>query len=94
MALLTHLVKDALLHGIAVVGYNHFFIEIGAVLALNIDYERVGILGAKLAEDILSGSQCGLASPPFEVEWNEKAWKTITEYLGSVGASKSEGEVP
>ena len=94
MALLSHLVKDALLHGIAVVGYNHFFIEIGAVLAFNIDYEKVGILGAKLAKDILSGSQCGLSSPPFEVEWNEKAWKTITKYLGSVGVSGSEGEVP
>jgi ABC-type uncharacterized transport system substrate-binding protein len=94
MALLTHLVKDALLHGIAVVGYNHFFVEIGAVLAFNINYEKVGILGAKLARDILSGSQCGLSSPPFEVEWNEKAWKKITEYLGSVGAPRSEGEVP
>ncbi|MCD6198438.1 MAG: hypothetical protein J7K15_07685 [Deltaproteobacteria bacterium] len=94
MALLSHLVKDALLHGIAVVGYNHFFMEIGAVLAFNIDYEKVGILGAELARDILSGSQCGLSPPPFEVEWNEKAWKTITEYLGSIGASGSEGEVP
>jgi hypothetical protein len=94
MALLSHLTKDALLHGIAVVGYNHFFVEIGAVLAFNIDYEKVGILGGKLARDILSGSQCGLSTPPFEIEWNEKAWKTITEYLGSVGASRSEGEVP
>jgi hypothetical protein len=94
MALLSHLAKDALLHGIAVVGYNHFFVEIGAVLAFNIDYEKVGILGGKLARDILSGSQCGLSTPPFEIEWNEKAWKTITEYLGSVGASRSEGEVP
>lgn len=94
MALLSHLVKDALLHGIAVVGYNHFFVEIGAVMAFNIDYEKVGILGAKLAKDIMSGSRCRLSPPPFEVEWNEKAWKTITEYLGSVGAPRSEGEVP
>jgi putative ABC transport system substrate-binding protein len=94
IALLSHLVKDALLHGIAVVGYNHFFVEIGAVMAFNINYEKVGILGGKLARDIMSGSRCGLSPPPFEVEWNEKAWKTITEYLGSVGASGSEGEVP
>ncbi|RKX58239.1 MAG: hypothetical protein DRP28_05245 [Thermodesulfobacteriota bacterium] len=93
-ALLTHLVKEALLHGIAVVGYNHFFVEIGAVMAFNIDYEKVGILGSKLARDIMSGSQCGLFPPPFEVEWNEKAWKTITEYLRRVGASGPEGEVP
>jgi ABC-type uncharacterized transport system substrate-binding protein len=94
MALLSHLVKDALLHGIAVVGYNHFFIEIGAVMAFNIDYERVGIIGAELAKDILSGSQCGLSPPPFEVEWNDKAWKTITKYLGGVGASRCQGEMP
>jgi len=94
MALLSHLVKDALLHGIAVVGYNHFFMEIGAVLAFNIDYEKVGILGTKLARDILSGSQCRLSPPPFEVEWNEKAWKTINEYLGKAGPSRSSGDVP
>lgn len=94
MALLSHLVKDALLHGIAVVGYNHFFIEIGAVMAFNIDYKKVGIIGAEMAKDIMSGSQCGLSPPPFEVEWNEKAWKTITKYLGGVGASMYQGETP
>jgi len=93
MALLSHLVKDALLHGIAVVGYNHFFMEIGAVLAFNIDYERVGILGAELARDVLSGSECRLNPPPFEIEWSEKVWKKITDYSGSV-QSRSSGDVP
>jgi len=93
MALLSHLVKDALLHGIAVVGYNHFFMEIGAVLAFNIDYERVGILGAELARDVLSGSKCRLTPPPFHIEWSEKVWKTINDYSGSL-KSRSSGDVP
>ncbi|OPL16938.1 MAG: hypothetical protein AVO38_07105 [delta proteobacterium ML8_D] len=93
MALLSHLVKDALLHGIAVVGYNHFFMEIGAVLAFNIDYEKVGILGAEMARDVLSGSECSLSPPPFELEWSEKVWKKITDYSGSV-LSGSSGDLP
>jgi putative ABC transport system substrate-binding protein len=94
MTLISHLVKDALLHGIAVVGYNHFFLEVGAVLAFNINYEKVGILGAKIAEDILAGSSCKLYPPPFEVEWNEKAWKKVTEYVSNMEASGSEGKMP
>jgi putative tryptophan/tyrosine transport system substrate-binding protein len=89
MALLSHLVKDALLHGIAVVGYNHFFMEIGAVMAFNIDYEKVGILGAEMARDVLSGSECRLSPPPFELEWSEKVWKKITDYSGSVLSGSS-----
>ncbi len=91
-ALLSHLAKDALLHGIAVVGYNHFFIEIGAVMAFTINYEEVGTLGAEVAEGVLSGSGCRLLAPPFKVEWNKKVWKMITEDFGR--SKRHKGAMP
>ncbi len=91
-ALVSHLTKDALLHGIAVVGYNHFFMEIGAVMAFTINYKEVGTLGAEIAGKVLSGSRCRLLPPPFKVEWNKKVWKTITEDFAST--KKSKGAVP
>ena len=93
-ALLSHLVKEALLHRIAVVGYNHFFMEIGAVLAFKIDYKGVGALGAKLAGKVVSGSSCRLHSPPFEVEWNQKAWDAVRQDFGRDDKSGRNGERP
>ncbi len=73
-----YLIKRALLQGIAPVGYNHFFIEAGAVMAFTIDYEKVGIVGARISEQILSGDECTLAPPPFSVEWNSRAWEFLS----------------
>ncbi|NIA08332.1 MAG: hypothetical protein GWP10_00800 [Nitrospiraceae bacterium] len=91
-ALLSHLVKDALLHGVAVVGYNHFFMEIGSVMAFSINYEKVGVLGAEVAKGVLSGSKCSLLPPPFKVEWDKRAWKTITQGLGA--GKRRKGAMP
>ena len=91
-ALLSHLAKDALLHGIAVVGYNHFFVEIGAVMAFSINYEEVGTLGAEVARKVLSGSRCRLFPPPFKVEWDKRVWKTITEDFSNT--RKHKGAMP
>ncbi len=93
-ALLLHLVKDALLHRIAVVGYNHFFVEIGAVMAFSINYKKVGIIGSEIARKVLSNSQGGLYSPPFQVEWNEKTWKAISEKSDDAEKSGVEGNSP
>lgn len=90
--LVAHLVKEALLQGIAVIGYNHFFVEAGAVMALSIDYKEVGILGARLAREILANGNCRLHAPPYKIEWNEKAWKLVIKgretRTGTAGAEK------
>jgi putative ABC transport system substrate-binding protein len=79
--LVSHLIKEALLHGIAAVGYNHFFVEAGAVMSFNIQYDQVGMMGARLAQAILAGSGCGLSPPPFETELNERAWQLVVKGL-------------
>ncbi len=72
-----YLVKNALLKGIAPVGYNSFFLETGAVMAFIIDYRKCGEAGADLAMEVLSGKRCHMQPPPFEVAWNEKAWDVV-----------------
>ncbi len=74
-----HLTKAALIKGIAVVGYNHFFFETGAVMAFTIDYKNVGIEGAKLLAKFLQGEKCRLLPPPVKVEWNTKVFQFLRE---------------
>jgi putative ABC transport system substrate-binding protein len=72
-----HIIKKCLLNKIAVSGYNNFFIEAGAVMAITINYKDVGIIGAQLAERILTEGCSTLLPPLFEVQWNQKAWDFI-----------------
>ncbi len=73
------LIKEALLHGVAPVGYNHFFMEKGAVMSFTVDYAGVGRQGAMAVERLMKGQGCGMSPPPFRVEWNEKAWRLVQE---------------
>ncbi len=77
--IVTHLTKEALLNGIAVVGYNHFFFEIGALLAFIIDYREVGIKGAELLDDFIRKHSCFMTSPPVKTEWNQKVLRILKE---------------
>ncbi len=72
-----HLTKSAILHGIAVVGYNHFFFETGALMAFTIDYKNVGKEGAKLLERFLHEEPCTLLPPPVKIEWNSKVFEIL-----------------
>jgi len=78
-ALVQYLIKESIFRGIAVVGYNHFFIENGAVMSLSIDYEEVGKVGANLLKRIWDGGNCSLVPPPFKVEWNQREWDTVRQ---------------
>ncbi len=78
-----YIIKKCLLNKIAVVGYNNFFIEAGAVMALTINYMDVGSIGAQLAERILTEGCTTLLPPLFEVQWNQKAWDFIQGKPGS-----------
>lgn len=78
-AMVTYLVKNALLKGIAPVGYNRFFLETGSVMAFVIDYEKCGEVGAGVAMDILAGRSCSMLPPPFEVGWNRNAWELVQQ---------------
>lgn len=71
---ISHLVKTALLDGVAPVGYNRFFVETGAVLSFNLDYTGIGRQGAAFLNDL---DMCGIFPPVFQVEVNEKSLELI-----------------
>lgn len=78
-ALVQYLIKHCIMKGIAAIGYNHFFVESGAVMSLSIDYSKVGELGASLVHKLLEDEKCKVEPPPYIVEWNEKAWNTVKQ---------------
>jgi len=78
-ALVRYLIKRSVLMGIAVIGYNHFFIENGAVMSLTIQYDKVGEEGARLLKDMILKGVCKKVSPPYVVEWNKGAWNTVRQ---------------
>jgi hypothetical protein len=71
---ISHLVKTALLNGVAPVGYNRFFVETGAVLAFNLDYTGIGRQGSAFLNDM---GMCGILAPAFQVEINGKSLELV-----------------
>lgn len=71
---IAHLVKTALLNGVAPVGYNRFFLETGAVLSFNLDYAGIGRQGAAFLNDM---GMCGILAPAFQLEINEKSLELL-----------------
>ncbi len=78
-ALVQYLIKQGIIRGVAAIGYNHFFMESGAVMSLSVDYSKVGEVGASIIHRLLEGKDCTLEPPPYFVEWNEKAWDTVRQ---------------
>lgn len=79
-SLVSHLIKDAMKHGVPSVGFNSFFLRAGAVLSFNLDYQKAGVLAAGIIKEGQLGSDCRLLPPPFAVGWNEKAWQLILSF--------------
>lgn len=71
---ISHLIKTALLNGVAPIGYNRFFVETGAVLSFNLDYAAIGRQGASFLTD---RTRCGILSPAFQIEINEKSLELV-----------------
>lgn len=78
-ALVQYILKQCILNGIMAVGYNHFFVENGAVLSLSVNYKETGALGARILKELREGRECALFPPPYTVEWNKKAWDTVKQ---------------
>ncbi|MBW1787077.1 MAG: hypothetical protein JRK53_10755 [Deltaproteobacteria bacterium] len=64
------LIKEALLRNIPVVGYNRFFYESGAALAMVFDYEELGGQTGRLALRALGGEVCRSEAPGFHAWLN------------------------
>jgi hypothetical protein len=46
-------------------------------MSCDINIKEIGVQGAGISENILSGMPCGMVNPPFEVSWNEKVWELV-----------------
>ena len=77
-SVIQHVIKQAVIKGIPAVGYNQFFLDSGATLALIIDYRKVGAQVARQVEQVLAGERCEMGvSPEYDAVFNEEVWRTL-----------------
>ena len=84
-SLVQYIIKQAMSHGVAVIGYNRFFYESGAALSFVFDYKKIGEQTARLALRILAGQGCERQAPVFHTWLNSRVMRT----LGIQGAKDS-----
>ncbi len=72
-----HIIKEAVLKKIPVIGYNRFFYESGAAVSFIFDYEDLGEQTAKLAIDMLHRNICSEDTPIFHVWLNSRVFKKL-----------------
>jgi len=70
-SIVRYIIKEAMSNGVAVVGYNRFFYESGAMLAFVLDYRQIGIKTAWFVCNIISGEPCRPGDPEFYTWINE-----------------------
>lgn len=87
-SLVHFILKEALLQGVPVIGFNRFFHESGALLSFVIDYEAVGRKAARLVlEKGSEGTSCPAETPPFHIWLNDR----VRERLGMDTAEPERG---
>jgi len=73
-----HIIKQAFLRKIPVVGYNKFFLNSGAALSFIVDYGQVGSQIAGMVEkQLLSGVSAGVIPPEFRLQVNTEVWHVL-----------------
>jgi len=73
-----HIIKQAFLRKIPVIGYNKFFLDSGATLSFMIDYEQVGRQLAYLVKkQLVTGISVGVISPNFRLQVNTDTWDIL-----------------
>ena len=77
-AVIQHVIKQAVLKRIPVVGYNQFFHDSGASLSFIIDYPQIGHQVADQVRQLLAGDRCsGTIEPVFTSRVNEDARRAL-----------------
>lgn len=75
--LVRYVIKEALLQGRPVVGYNRYFYDSGAALAFIFDYAELGAQTGRLALATLRGGACGSVPPGFHAWLNARVLEKI-----------------
>lgn len=70
-------VKDLLVKGIGSVGFNRFFLDIGALASFVFDYREVGYFSAGILKRYLLFGICQRKTPPFKLFIKEKIVKSL-----------------
>lgn len=72
-----YIIKQSILHGVPVIGYNQFFYESGAAAAFVFDYAALGRQTARMAINFLAEGQCRYQVPEFEVWINPSVYEKL-----------------
>ncbi|HMA86532.1 MAG TPA: ABC transporter substrate binding protein, partial [Desulfosalsimonadaceae bacterium] len=72
-----YIIKQSILQGAPVVGYNQFFYESGATTAFVFDYAALGRQTARMAIKRLEEGKCRYQVPEFEVWINQSVYKKL-----------------
>lgn len=76
-SIIEYVIKESLLRGKPVLGYNHFFFERGAAAAFVFDYVEMGRQTGELLLDVLRGSECTDRIPRFRLLINSSVVKAL-----------------
>jgi putative tryptophan/tyrosine transport system substrate-binding protein len=76
-SIVQYIIKEALSHNVAVIGYNRFFYENGAVLCFVFDYREIGRQTAAAALEVISGKSCNSTPPAFKAWINTRVARKI-----------------
>ncbi|MFP4533085.1 MAG: ABC transporter substrate-binding protein [Desulfobacterales bacterium] len=72
-----YIIKQSILQGVPVVGYNQFFYNSGAAVAFVFDYAELGRQTARMAINRLQTGKCRYHIPDFEVWINQSVFKKL-----------------
>jgi len=81
-AVIQYIIRKALAHGIAAIGYNRFFFESGAAMSFIIDYKSIGVRVAQQLEGILHGKACRRFAPAYKALVNRAVVERLNLVLG------------
>lgn len=76
-SLIRYIIKSALSNGVPVIGYNRFFVESGAAMAMVLNYRDIGRQTAQLHLERLADQPCRTVIPAFDTVVDERVLKKI-----------------
>lgn len=76
-SLILFMIKEAIAKNVAVLGYNRFFTDSGAAMALACDYQAIGKQAAGMALDKLAGGACHVEVPAYRVLLNTQVLEAL-----------------
>jgi putative ABC transport system substrate-binding protein len=72
-----YIIKQCVLQGVPVIGYNQFFYHSGAAVAFVFNYKALGRQTAEMAAEILESGRCRAQIPDFKVWINRKVYEKL-----------------